>query len=439
MGLVIGRNLDASLLTTTASFLKTTEGQAGRSRLWLAGLALVVSAILGGCLTDYQLAPGSGEARGVASMARGFSEASFRRLTSGMDPAMRELAQRHDGRRRPDLWGRPIGWGSYDLSRLPTLGLGVLTADEAMRLNALRSGDVEPPPPAKPFIFKGSAEDRALAEDCLTKAIYYEAAVEPGEGQQAVAQVILNRLRHPGYPKTVCGVVFEGSLRPTGCQFSFTCDGSLARIPDPRLWANAQSVAKRALNGFVMTAVGTATHYHADYVAPYWAPTLYKIVQIGRHIFYRWTGPAGMPAAFTGRYAGGEANLSTEVLTGYDPRIAGDQLLNSEGAVMSQGAAEPQTVTLTVDGEERTYTVNATPANGEIPISVQGALNPSRPKPTPEQIKQINAEIEARTKVPDDPDAPIGTAPRDLPARPPPAPPQDNAGDLPLSKPSPKP
>ncbi|MDQ0466093.1 spore germination cell wall hydrolase CwlJ-like protein [Caulobacter ginsengisoli] len=427
LGLSIGRNWDASLL-------KTTERQSRRPGIWLAALAL--SGMLGGCLTDYRLAAGAGQAHGVASVARGFSEASFKRLTAGMDPAMRKLAARHDGRRKTDYWGRPIGWGSYDLSRLPTLGVGVLTAEEAMRLNALRTGDAEPPPPARPFVFKGSAEDRALAEDCLTKAIYYEAAVEPGEGQQAVAQVILNRLRHPGYPKSICGVVFEGSLRPTGCQFSFTCDGSLARVPDPRLWANAQAVAKRALSGFVMKAVGTATHYHADYVAPYWAPTLYKIVQIGRHIFYRWTGPAGMPAAFTGRYAGGEANLSTEVLTGYDPRIAGAQLLNTEGAV--HGLAEPRTVTLTVDGEERTYTVNASPANGEIQIPVQGALNPSRPKPTPEQIKQINAEIEARTRTFDDPDAPIGTAPRDAPPRPlslPPVPPSDNAGDLPLSKP----
>jgi spore germination cell wall hydrolase CwlJ-like protein len=392
-------------------------------------------------MTDYQLAAGSGQAQGVASMARGFSEAAFRRLTAGMDPAMRALAARHDGRRKTDYWGRPVGWASYDLSRLPTLGVGVLTPEEAMRLSALRAGDAEPPPPAKPFYHKASAEDRALAEDCLAKAVYYEAAVEPPDGQAAVAQVVLNRLRHPGYPKSVCGVVFEGSLRPTGCQFSFTCDGSLARVPDPKLWANAQLVAKRALGGYVMKAVGTATHYHADYVAPYWAPTLYKITQIGRHIFYRWTGPAGMPAAFTGRYAGGEANLSTEVLTGYDPRIAGDQLLNSEGAVTPTGQTEAKTVTLTVDGEERTYTVNAPVVNGEIPPQVQGALNPTRPKPTPEQIKQINAEIEARTRVLDDPDAPIGTAPRDAPAKPPPTPPQslpDNAGDLPLSKPQPK-
>lgn len=394
--------------------------------------------MLGGCLTDYQLAAGSGAAQGVASMARGFSEAAFRRLTADMDPSMRQLAARHDGRRRIDYWGRPVGWGSYDLTRLPTLGMGVLTPEEAIRLNALRAGDVEPPPPAKPFILKASAEDRALAEDCLAKAVYYEAAVEPPDGQAAVAQVVLNRLRHPGYPKSICGVVFEGSLRPTGCQFSFTCDGSLARVPDPRLWANAQAVARRALGGYVMKAVGTATHYHADYVAPYWAPTLYKITQIGRHIFYRWTGPAGMPAAFNGRYAGGEANLSTEVLTGYDPRIAGDQLLNSAGAVAAAGQTEPKTVTLTVDGEERTYMVNAPVTNGEIPPQIQGALNPTRPKPTPEQIKQINAEIEARTRAQDDPDAPIGTAPREPPPKPPPTALPSNAGDLPLSRPPPK-
>src|SRR5690606_18879319 len=141
-------------------------------------------------------------------------------------------------------------------------------------------------------------------------AVYYEAAREPRLGQEAVAQIVLNRLRHPAYPRTVCGVVYEGSQRLSGCQFTFTCDGSLYFAPEPGLWERARVVAERALKGHVAAQVGTATHYHADYVAPYWAPTLYKIVQIGAHIFYRWTGPSGEPAAFTGRYRGGEKDLS---------------------------------------------------------------------------------------------------------------------------------
>ncbi|MBU1345807.1 MAG: cell wall hydrolase [Alphaproteobacteria bacterium] len=159
------------------------------------------------------------------------------------------------------------------------------------------------------------AYSRAL--DCLTAAVYYEAASETPQGQAAVAQVVLNRARHPAYPRSVCGVVFQGSERTTGCQFSFTCDGAMARVPSPTGWARARTVASAALNGTVVAGVGTATHYHTDWVAPYWAPRLSKIVKIGTHIFYRWNGAWGLPTAFTGAYSGGEpvvakmAGLST--------------------------------------------------------------------------------------------------------------------------------
>jgi hypothetical protein len=134
-----------------------------------------------------------------------------------------------------------------------------------------------------------------------------------------VAQTVINRMRHPGYPKSVCGVIYEGAARGTGCQFSFTCDGSLERTSAPALWTNAEIVAKRALAGFVMKDVGAATHYHANYVYPYWAPTLVKLNTVGTHIFYRWTGPSGRQAAFKGRYSGNET-LSAEILMGADPR-----------------------------------------------------------------------------------------------------------------------
>ncbi len=148
------------------------------------------------------------------------------------------------------------------------------------------------------------AYGRAL--DCLTAAVYYEAASETPQGQAAVAQVVLNRARHPAYPRSVCGVVFQGSERTTGCQFSFTCDGAMARAPSPTGWARARTVASAALNGAVVAGVGTATHYHTDWVAPYWAPRLSKIVKIGTHIFYRWNGAWGLPTAFTGAYSGVE-------------------------------------------------------------------------------------------------------------------------------------
>jgi spore germination cell wall hydrolase CwlJ-like protein len=127
----------------------------------------------------------------------------------------------------------------------------------------------------------------------MTQAVYFEAGFEPIEGQQAVAQTVINRVRHPGYPKSICGVIYEGAARGTGCQFSFTCDGSLERAISPVVWTNAEIVAKRALAGFVMKDVGAATHYHANYVYPYWAPTLVKLRTLGTHVFYRWTGPSG--------------------------------------------------------------------------------------------------------------------------------------------------
>src|SRR5690606_22275670 len=126
-----------------------------------------------------------------------------------------------------------------------------------------------------------------------------EAGNEPAEGQKAVAQVVLNRVRHPSYPNSVCGVVYQGHERATGCQFTFTCDGSRARRPGMAGWERAQRVARAALQGEVYARVGLSTHYHADYVAPYWSDSLLKNAAIGAHIFYRLPGLAGRPAFFT--------------------------------------------------------------------------------------------------------------------------------------------
>jgi spore germination cell wall hydrolase CwlJ-like protein len=134
---------------------------------------------------------------------------------------------------------------------------------------------------------------------CLTAAVYYEAGGEPLQGERAVAQVVLNRVRHPSFPNTICEVVYQGSERRTGCQFTFTCDGSMARAPVPSLWKRAERVAQQALAGAVEPSVGMATHYHADWVFPYWAPTLKKITKLGPHIFYTWPGMWGRRAAFT--------------------------------------------------------------------------------------------------------------------------------------------
>jgi hypothetical protein len=182
-----------------------------------------------------------------------------------------------------------------------------ISQDAARVWNAALPFSTDPVRPSAPFFAPAAdIESYSRALDCLTTAIYYEAASESAAGQAAVAQVVLNRARHPAYPRTVCGVVFQGSERTTGCQFSFTCDGAMARPPSIAGWRRARAVASAALNGHVATAVGTATHYHTDWVAPYWAARLSKVVKIGTHIFYRWTGAWGLPAAFRGVYAGAE-------------------------------------------------------------------------------------------------------------------------------------
>ena len=148
-----------------------------------------------------------------------------------------------------------------------------------------------PSSPAEPLrqpVAFASEADALTAESCLAKAIYYEAGFEPVDGQQAVAQVIVNRVNDSAYPDTVCGVVYQGSGRTTGCQFSFTCDGSERRRPPTKSQLSAaRSLAHETLSGFTPDEVGEATHYHADYVDPYWAPSLVEVKAIGHHVFYR--------------------------------------------------------------------------------------------------------------------------------------------------------
>ncbi len=162
-------------------------------------------------------------------------------------------------------------------------------------------------PAALPFKLLGTAQDRLRASLCLTAAIYYEAGNEPDEGQRAVAQVILNRARHPAYPDTICGVVYQGTERnDTLCQFTFGCDGSMARMPVSLVWNRARRNAQSALLGEVYAPVGLATHYHTLAVNPVWNKALTPTAIVGAHIFFRWPGGAGNPKAFRVSYLGNE-------------------------------------------------------------------------------------------------------------------------------------
>ncbi len=183
-----------------------------------------------------------------------------------------------------------------------------LTPEQAVASNEAVAFSKGPNPPADPFtLATANAGDRQRALTCLAMAVYYEAGNQGEDGEAAVAQVVLNRVRHPIFPKTVCGVVFQGAELPTGCQFTFTCDGSLARKPSTAGWRQATDVAERALGGYVQRAVGEATHYHTIWVAPYWRSSVVKVAKIGAHIFYRLPGDLGEREAFDGRYGGVEA------------------------------------------------------------------------------------------------------------------------------------
>jgi spore germination cell wall hydrolase CwlJ-like protein len=125
---------------------------------------------------------------------------------------------------------------------------------------------------------------------CLADAIYFEARGEPELGRIAVAQVVLNRLKNPTYPSTICGVVYQNKSKRNRCQFSFACDGIPERITNKPAWAEAEALAKRVMaddKTLYIKDVGASTHYHATYVRPRWARRMAKKDKIGRHIFYQ--------------------------------------------------------------------------------------------------------------------------------------------------------
>ena len=191
---------------------------------------------------------------------------------------------------------------------------------------------------ARPMVFAGSGEDRFRALHCLTTAIYYEAATEPDAGQRAVAQVVLNRVAHPQWPNSVCGVVYQGSER-AGCQFSFACDGSMARAPVRMWWLRARVVAERALAGEVYAPVGLATYYHTGAVHPAWAERMSFIGAIGAHLFYRPSGVQGAAGAFTDRYLGGEPSPAPRPrivpIPSGDPLAVAAQLMRNPAQVLA--------------------------------------------------------------------------------------------------------
>jgi spore germination cell wall hydrolase CwlJ-like protein len=315
-----------------------------------------------------------------------YSEAALQRKLASFDPAMAALARRFD----------PMGAGRATAARLgqsveatpdqfASDDLAPVTPTEAFRINASVPVSNTPNPPARPFVLDVKSEAGARALDCLTSAVYYEAAYESPSGQAAVAQVVLNRTRHPAFPKSICGVVLQGADRRTGCQFTFTCDGALSRSPNPEIWARSRVVAAAALNGRVEKTVGNATHYHTVWVRPYWSSSLTKVRVIGAHIFYRWNGGWGLGRSFRGQYSG-EAG---EYL-GLRALYAALQPLKLRSAMPSDGATNAAAVA----SSDSPVLIDASTVTSAETNAVKPVETPPLPPPPPQKFIHVTGEVE---------------------------------------------
>ena len=199
---------------------------------------------------------------------------------------------------------------------------------------------------AQPFHMRG-ALDESRDLECLTQAVYYEARGEVASGQEAVAQVVLNRVRHPAFPKSVCGVVFQHA--GSGCQFSFACDGSISKHMETAAWRRAEKVASAALDGHVAASIGNATHFHVASLGQVWNSGMMKVAQIGSHVFYRFGGANGAPRMFhaepqlSAPLQVAEKPATRLVTAGFAP--SADRLISASAAVVEHAAAAVESVT----------------------------------------------------------------------------------------------
>jgi spore germination cell wall hydrolase CwlJ-like protein len=257
------------------------------------GLALG-GAYLAGDMTQSNLADAR-LVRLAGAAAKGFSGSALQMEAQSLTPGALAVARRHDpatisgaiehDRQAADLANR---LEQKPASPPPSAGLAIHT-----------SFTHPAGPAAQPFRPASTGPlDSSRDLDCLADAVYYEARGETSAGQAAVAQVVLNRVRHPAFPKSVCGVVFQGAHTGDSCQFSFACDGSMHRPREAAAWRRAEEVAAHALAGFVMPAIGESTHFHVAGAQPGWGRGLLRVAQVGLHVFYRLGGYIGSPSNF---------------------------------------------------------------------------------------------------------------------------------------------
>jgi spore germination cell wall hydrolase CwlJ-like protein len=189
----------------------------------------------------------------------------------------------------------PAAGGAATLASLTPAPAAPAASPPPARSRVAKSSEAEPAAPASAMpgekqIYAGLIAPEAMAKEqrCLAEAVYFEARSESEQGRAAVAQVVLNRVKSPLYPNSVCGVVYQNASRHLACQFTFACEGKSLRITEPGPWRDAVRIAREVYEGTTYLAdVGASTHYHANYVRPYWARKLKKMDTIGRHVFYK--------------------------------------------------------------------------------------------------------------------------------------------------------
>ena len=342
------------------------------------GLA-IGCAYLGGATAKATTVRAQAERIEIASAA-GFTEEALAAAAGGLDESALAIARRHD----PYTVA-----GSAQRDRQAEL----LTARlEQLRSptgdNNLRRVSLSGPTAAQPFRL-GGALDASRDLECLTQAAYYEARGEGRDGMKAVTQVVLNRVRHRAFPNSVCSVVFQGAGRRTGCQFSFTCDGSMRGRVNRAAWNRARDIASAALSGAVYARVGNATHFHTTGVSPRWRNALVRVSQVGDHLFYRFGGRSGSGAAFS--YAGRpstdadapqliRADLETAapVASAGSGAVAYSLLVAQEGGQPPAPAERPAAKATTPAPAATTPAAPAAPVAGPTVVS---AL-PAAPAPT---------------------------------------------------------
>lgn len=305
--------------------------------------AVLVAGGLGGVLCDALIAGGQAHGSGAPdhgqgianAAAAGFADSALRRSASTPSPTLH-----HDG------------------------------VDHVALRTALPAAVAVSGPAARPFRTAG-ALDASHDLDCLTQAVYYEAGGDTAAGQAAVAQVVLNRVRHPTFPKTICGVVYQGAASGH-CQFSFICDGAMRRTRVPTVWESSRRVAVKALGGYVMAEAGEAVSFHAAYLGRLWSG-LQPVGRIGAHLFYR-LGPHGGGGFQNGVYAVDHQGAPDS------PAPADRPLYADASASPDSGAAHLASVTTTRDAASA-----GQPAVALVPVTTSkpSAEPAAKPQPAP--------------------------------------------------------